>query len=110
MITSMAAQNWTSYLGFTEIEEWRPWTVDGCRRMGGYVQRYEGMFDFLTIRGAGHMVPTYKGEATLTFLKAWIEGKDYPRYDPQCKRPVSNQAEETNRGSLTNIIPLYPIG
>jgi carboxypeptidase C (cathepsin A) len=48
-ITSFAAQNWTSHLGFKESEEWRPWTVDGCRRMGGYVQRYEGDFDFLTI-------------------------------------------------------------
>jgi serine carboxypeptidase-like clade 1 len=50
-ITSFAAQNWTSHLDFTETEAWRPWTVDGCRRMGGYVTRYDGDFDFLTIRG-----------------------------------------------------------
>jgi carboxypeptidase C (cathepsin A) len=50
-INSFAAQNWTSHLGFEEIESWRPWTVDGCQRMGGYLQRYEGDFDFLTIRG-----------------------------------------------------------
>lgn len=55
-INSFAAQNWTSHLGLKEVESWRPWTVDGCRRMGGYVTRYEGDFDFLTIRGAGHMV------------------------------------------------------
>jgi len=55
-ITSMAAQNWTSHLDFDLAEEWRPWTVDGCRRMGGYVTRYVGGVDFLTIRGAGHMV------------------------------------------------------
>lgn len=29
----------------------RPWTLDQCRRMGGYVTRYAGGLDFLTIRG-----------------------------------------------------------
>lgn len=55
-ITSFATQNWTSHLGFDEVQHWRPWTVDNCKEMGGYVTRYEGKFDFLTIRGAGHMV------------------------------------------------------
>ncbi len=55
-ITSLAAQNWTWHLDLPETESWRPWTVDSCRRVGGYVTRYEGSFDFLTIRGAGHMV------------------------------------------------------
>ena len=88
-ITSFAAQNWTSHLGLTEIQSWRPWTLDSCRRMGGYVTRYKerGSFDFLTIRGAGHMVPTYKSEATFAFLKAWINGEDYPKFDKECQRP-----------------------
>lgn len=86
-ITSFAAQNWTSHMGFTEIQPWRPWTVDGCQRMGGYVTRYEGMFDFLTIRGAGHMVPTYKPAATFSFLQAWIQGEDYPSFDANCTHP-----------------------
>ena len=87
-INSFAAQNWTSHLGFEETESWRPWTVDGCKRMGGYVQRYEGNFDFLTIRGAGHMVPTYKPEASFTFLKAWLNGEDYPAFEPDCTQPT----------------------
>lgn len=86
-ITSFAAQDWTSGLGLQEIEPWRPWTVDGCRRMGGYVTRYEGSLDFLTIRGAGHMVPTYKPDSSFTFLKAWIENEEYPHFDKQCKTP-----------------------
>jgi len=88
-ITSFAAQDWTSGLGLKETEEWRPWTVDGCRRMGGYVQRYEGSFDFLTIRGAGHMVPTYKPDATFAFLKAWIQNEEYPHFDKDCTTPPS---------------------
>lgn len=50
-ITSFATQNWTSHLGLKTLQEWRPWTSDGCKAMGGYVVRYEGNLDFLTIRG-----------------------------------------------------------
>jgi carboxypeptidase C (cathepsin A) len=86
-ITSFAAQDWTSRLGLEEMESWRPWTVDGCRRMGGYVTRYKGSFDFLTIRGAGHMVPTYKPDSSFAFLKAWIENDEYPHFDKACTTP-----------------------
>jgi hypothetical protein len=118
-INSFAAQNWTSHLGFTETESWRPWTVDNCRRMGGYVTRYERDFDFLTIRGAGHMVrmskqipsqffrclilfsfvnvwsvcfvkvPAIKAAASFTFMKSWIEGTEYPAYVEDCEAPGS---------------------
>lgn len=86
-INSFDAQNWTSHLGFEVEQDWTPWTTDGCLRMGGYVTRYAGGFDFLTVRGAGHMVPTYKPEATFAFLKAWIEGTDYPAFRAGCKAP-----------------------
>jgi carboxypeptidase C (cathepsin A) len=94
-ITSFATQNWTSHLGFDQLSRardgndgrWRPWTTDGCQNMGGYVERYEGNFDFLTIRGAGHMVPTYKPEASFAFLGAWLRDEDYPRFDANCTSP-----------------------
>jgi carboxypeptidase C (cathepsin A) len=75
-INSFTAQNWTSHLGFDEIEAWRPWTIDGKEYIGGYVTRYENNFDFLTIRGAGHMVPQYKPKVTFEFLSRWL--KDEP--------------------------------
>jgi len=86
-ITSFAAQNWTSQLGFKENEAWRPWTLDGCRRMGGYVVRYNRSFDYLTIRGAGHLVPRYKPAAAIAFFKAWIEGSEYPLFVESCFSP-----------------------
>ena len=73
-INSFVAQNWTSSLGLAEVEAWRPWTTDSCQRMGGYCTRYEGNFDFVTIRGAGHMVPTYKPEEAYEMFSTWIEG------------------------------------
>jgi len=107
-ITSFAAQNWTSHLGFVETQHWRPWTVDHCQRMGGYVTRYQGSFDFLTIRGAGHMVPTMKPEATFTFMQAWLEGNDYPSFDPSCTDPTKPLNEgvsmDTSYASLSKLL------
>lgn len=100
-ITSFATQDWTSGMNLKKKQEWRPWTIDGCRRMGGYVQRYEGSFDFLTIRGAGHMVPTYKPEASFAFLKAWIENEDYPHFDKDCNSPVSSSMETSSLRSAS---------
>lgn len=92
-ITSFAAQNWTSSLGLEVTQDWRPWTLDECQRVGGYVTRYAGGLDFLTIRGAGHLVPTYKPEAAFSFMKSWIEGKEYPQYKPDCKKPPQQQGQ-----------------
>ena len=86
-INSFAAQNWTVALGLKETEEWRPWTIDSKSRMGGYVTRYEGDFDFLTIRGSGHMVPQFKPAAAYAFLKAWLANEDYKPYVASCKKP-----------------------
>ena len=81
-INVFVSENWTSALGFDELQPWRPWTTDGKRRMGGYVTRYVGGFDFLTIRGSGHMVPQFKPAAALEFITRWLRGEDYQAYDP----------------------------
>ena len=102
-ITSFATANWTSHLGFTETQHWRPWTVDGCQQMGGYVTRYQGDFDFVTIRGAGHMVPTNKPEATFAFMSAWIHEKDYLTFNKTCTRP-SLQVQEGEIPSESDVL------
>ena len=43
--------NWTRDFGFYETFHWRPWEVDGS-----FAARFQGSFDFLTIRGAGQVV------------------------------------------------------
>lgn len=67
--------------------------------MGGYVTRYIGDFDTLTIRGSGHMVPEYKprygrmllqnsltyvldDRASLEFLTRWLRKEDWKPYSP----------------------------
>ena len=60
-INSMVTQDkffgYFDSIGVKETEAWRPWTLDGKQRMGGYVVSLEGNFHYLTIRGSGHMVP-----------------------------------------------------
>lgn len=92
-LNSFVGQNWTAGLGLHEKESWRPWTRDGKIKMGGYVTRYEGNFDYLTIRGAGHMVPEYKPEAAFVFLQSFLNDEDYPRYVP---KDFSDREQQTS--------------
>jgi len=74
-------------LGYDVSQEWRPWTIDGKEYMGGYVTRYNtpsknGTFDYLTIRGAGHMVPQYKPKESLEFIDKWLKNEDWLPYTP----------------------------
>merc|ERR1712039_236291 len=91
-LNSFLGQNWTAGLGLTETQAWRPWTRDGKLKMGGYVTRYEGNFDYLTIRGSGHMVPEYKPEAATVLLRSFIKNEEYPRF----VKPGSNQELTTS--------------
>jgi|TARA_B110000208_G_scaffold105832_1_gene131273 carboxypeptidase C (cathepsin A) len=69
-----------------EKEAWRPWTLDGKQRMGGYVVSYPGDFSYLTIRGSGHMVPEYKPAASLAFISAFVKGEEFKRYVAPSRR------------------------
>ena len=80
-------QNWTSkgIAGIVEREAWRPWTVDGNHRLGGFVTRYAsegaGRFDFATIHGSGHMVPAFKPVQALALFEQWMSNA-FKRYAP----------------------------
>ncbi|WCJ44105.1 serine carboxypeptidase-like 40 [Euphorbia peplus] len=60
----------------TEIE-WYPWFVDG--QVGGYTEVYQGNLTFATVRGAGHEVPFYQPERSLTMIKNFLSGKNLPK-------------------------------
>lgn len=91
-LNSFFGEYWTSQeLGLVEKESWRPWTHNNKLRMGGFVTRYKGDFDYLTIRGSGHMVPEYKPEAASVMLGSWLLNKDYP---------VLNKTEITALGEI----------
>ena len=73
-----------------ETEAWRPWFTDGDTVPSGSVTSYKPMntsensdggnaldFTFLTIRLAGHMVPTYQPGPSLYFLQKFLAGEPY---------------------------------
>ena len=83
-------------LGVGASRPWRPWTLDGRQRMGGYVVSYPGDFHYLTIRGSGHMVPEYKPAASLAFLRAFVQNKPFPEYIP----PPSGRVQRSAHSGL----------
>ncbi|KAJ7960385.1 Carboxypeptidase [Quillaja saponaria] len=53
------------------ISAWRPWY--SSREVGGYVVAYRGL-TFITVRGAGHMVPSWQPERALTMITSFLQG------------------------------------
>ncbi|XP_050884911.1 serine carboxypeptidase 1 [Lathyrus oleraceus] len=50
---------------------WRPWYSG--KEIGGYVVGYKGL-TFVTVRGAGHLVPSWQPERALTLISSFIYG------------------------------------
>jgi len=77
-------------VGVSETAEWRAWTLDGQQSMGGYVTEFaDGIFNFLTIRGSGHMVPEFKPAAAQVFMSAFIADTPYPQYNAGLKAKIA---------------------
>jgi serine carboxypeptidase-like clade 2 len=75
------AEEWTSHLGFPVTSEWHPWFGDadagGSRVAAGYATSYGAPakdFAFVTVKGAGHEVPTYKPAAAFKLFSNFING------------------------------------
>ncbi|KAL7585867.1 hypothetical protein Lser_V15G45801 [Lactuca serriola] len=57
----------------TSVEKpWYPWMYK--EEVGGYVVGYQNL-TFVTIRGAGHFVPSYQPARALAFFSSFLEGK-----------------------------------
>ncbi|WJX38962.1 calponin [Trifolium repens] len=50
---------------------WRPWYSG--KEIGGYVVGYKGL-TFVTVRGAGHLVPSWQPERALTLISSFLYG------------------------------------
>ncbi|CAI9769923.1 unnamed protein product [Fraxinus pennsylvanica] len=59
-------------LGAPVKTPWYPWGSQG--EVGGYVVEYENV-TFVTVRGAGHFVPSYQPERALIFFSSFLQGK-----------------------------------
>eukprot|EP01084_Bolivina_argentea_P142198 249808_1 len=74
-------EEWTNNLGYPVQEAWRPWTPSQST-MGGYVQIFDTgtNFTYLTVRGAGHMVPQYRPYQALSMYDIFLKNGVYPPY------------------------------
>jgi len=64
--------------GYQEVEAWRPWLLNDVP--AGYVTNYAtdgNNFTFITIKNAGHMVPTFQPERAFAFFERWLTGKPF---------------------------------
>ncbi|KAJ7698178.1 hypothetical protein B0H14DRAFT_790008 [Mycena olivaceomarginata] len=55
--------------------EWADWAVGEQEKAGVSKQAEGSLLSFVTIRGAGHMVPHDKPEEALAMLSAWLHGR-----------------------------------
>ncbi|XP_074285566.1 serine carboxypeptidase-like 34 [Silene latifolia] len=62
-------------LGLKTVQEWTPWYSK--QQVGGWSIGYDGL-TFVTVRGAGHQVPTFKPKEALLLLKHYLANKTMP--------------------------------
>ncbi|KAK7312208.1 hypothetical protein VNO77_35907 [Canavalia gladiata] len=62
-------------LGLEIVEDWTPWYTS--RQVGGWTIVYNGL-TFVTIRGAGHQVPTFAPKQALQLLRHFLANKKLP--------------------------------
>ncbi|EXC33986.1 Serine carboxypeptidase-like 34 [Morus notabilis] len=62
-------------LGLSIKEDWTPWYNN--REVGGWTITYEGL-TFLTVRGAGHQVPTFAPKQSLQIIEHFLANTKLP--------------------------------
>jgi serine carboxypeptidase-like clade II len=62
-------RRWIESLDLPVKERWHPWTLDG--QVAGFREDYEGL-SFLTVRGAGHMVPYTQPARALALFRLFL--------------------------------------
>ncbi|KAG9442276.1 hypothetical protein H6P81_018130 [Aristolochia fimbriata] len=64
-------------LGLPIEKDWHPWFTYH-EQVGGFSIEYEGL-TFVTIRGAGHQVPTYAPKQALQMIKSFLDDSKLPK-------------------------------
>ncbi|CAL5212497.1 unnamed protein product [Lathyrus oleraceus] len=64
-------------LGLPIVQDWTPWYTS--RQVGGWSIVYDGI-TFVTIRGAGHQVPTFAPKQALQLVRHFLVNKNLPQH------------------------------
>jgi serine carboxypeptidase-like clade 2 len=66
-------------LGFGNcIDLFQSCEIQGAGDVGGYIVQYKGNLSLVTVRGAGHEVPSYQPQRALVLVQYFLEGKTLP--------------------------------
>ena len=70
---TLGTLRWIDKLGDDIDTEWRSWKVDN--QIAGYVQKYKQGIVFVSVKGAGHMVPQDKRAQAYKMFTSFIKGE-----------------------------------
>ncbi|KAK1272985.1 Serine carboxypeptidase-like 34 [Acorus gramineus] len=65
-------------LGLNITQDWTPWY--NHKQVGGWTINYDGL-TFVTVRGAGHQVPTFVPKQALQLIEHFLANRDLPKTD-----------------------------
>lgn len=68
---------WIRGLGWNVTQPWKQWKTKNAAdgdQVSGYYERYQG-FDFVTVKGVGHMAPEWKRKPVSLMITAWIHNE-----------------------------------
>lgn len=69
------SRQWIASLGMTVSKPWRAWLTPDNNQAGGFIQEYaNGQFTFITVRGAGHMVPGTQPKRAFHMINHIVNG------------------------------------
>ena len=69
-VDTLGSLRWIEQLNLDIKNEWRQWKCDG--QVAGMIQDYDYGFSFVTIKGAGHMVPQDKRKQAKVMLDTFL--------------------------------------
>ncbi|XP_064477222.1 lysosomal protective protein-like [Ornithodoros turicata] len=74
LVCSYLGDQWfVDSLGYEATSGYNPWLVDG--QVAGYYRTHQGNLTFLTVKGAGHMVPEDKPQEALQMITRFLKNE-----------------------------------
>ena len=80
IVNFLGTENWVSALNLPVKSPWRRWHGSD-RQVAGYYEEYVGL-TFLTVKGAGHMVPKDRPRHALDMFSSFLRGRQYDSVKP----------------------------
>lgn len=85
-VPALGAKKWLPRVAGESLSR-RKWALPGEADVAGHVYSYEGGLRFVTLQGAGHLVPGDRPEHARAMIAAFLSGVEMPVYEgDQCTR------------------------